>query len=157
MPHFLVTVAPRDLPAEGESLQSLYLLAGPDLAAADVDRMAAELLHDPVVQRASWRELSVEALADEDLGGSVASVIEVAYRPGVTDNPGESAAEGARRLGVETVVQARALSRHLLPPGIDPQARARTLAIDLVQTTLVYQPGAEPTGRLAFYQALVAP
>ncbi|NTV63178.1 MAG: phosphoribosylformylglycinamidine synthase subunit PurL, partial [Oscillochloris sp.] len=45
----------------------------------------------------------------------------------------------------------------LLPTGIDPQARARTLAIDLVQTTLVYQPGAEPTGRLAFYQALVAP
>ena len=155
MPHFLVTVAPRELPAEGGAVHTLYLLAGPQLSPADVARMAAELLHDPVVQRASWREISASSLAEDDLGAGAASIVEVAYRPGVTDNAGESAAEGARRLGVAGVGQARALSRHLLPAGVDPQARARELVIDLVQTALVYRPGDSPQARLAFYTALV--
>ncbi|MBX0327973.1 phosphoribosylformylglycinamidine synthase subunit PurL [Oscillochloris sp. ZM17-4] len=157
MPHFLVTVSPREQTAEPEVVHTLYLLSGPQLAPADVARMAAELLHDPVVQRAEWRGLSAESLSAEGLGAGAASVVELAYRPGVTDNPGESAAEGARRLGVDTVAQARALSRHLLPPGADPQARAKDLAIDLVQTALVYRPGDDPAARLAFYAALVAP
>ncbi|NNJ10124.1 phosphoribosylformylglycinamidine synthase subunit PurL [Chloroflexales bacterium ZM16-3] len=157
MPHFLVTVSPREQTAEREVVHTLYLLSGPQLAPADVARMADELLHDPVVQRAEWRELSVDSLAAEDLGAGAVGVVEVAYRPGVTDNPGESAAEGARRLGVDTVAQARAISRHLLSPAADPQARARELAIDLVQTTLVYRPGDDPAARLAFYVALVSP
>ncbi len=157
MPHFLVTVAPREQTAAGEVVHTLYLLAGPQLSPADVARMAAELLHDPVVQQVNWRDLSVDSLAEEELGADSSSIVEVAYRPGVTDNAGESAAEGARRLGVETVAQARALSRYLLPTSVDPQARAKELAIDLVQTVLVYRPGDRPQARLSFYTALVSP
>ncbi len=157
MPHFLVTVAPRELPAAGEVVHTLYLLAGPQLSPFDVARMAAELLHDPVVQQVNWCDLSSDSLAEEDLGTRAAGVVEVAYRPGVTDNAGENAAEGARRLGVTTVEQARAISRYLLPAPIDPQARAKELAIDLVQTTFVYHPGDAPQARLAFYTALVSP
>ncbi len=157
MSHFLVTVTPRELPTTGESVHTLYLLSGADLAPADVARMTAELLHDPVVQQAHWCALSQAALDAEDLELHAASLLEIAYRPGVTDNPGESAAEGARRLGITTVEQARALSRYLLPAGVDAQQRARELAIDLVQTTLIYHPGADQAQRLDFYHMLVAP
>ena len=156
MPHFLVTVAPHELPAEGEFVHTLYLLSGFLLSPADVARMATELLHDPVVQRVNWCELSPDSLAAEDLGTRAVGVVEVAYRPGVTDNAGESAAEGARRLGVTTVEQARALSRYLLPASTDPQIRAKELAVDLVQTTLVYHPDDGPQARMAFYTALVS-
>lgn len=155
MPQFLVTVAARE-PAPGESVEALYLLAGPDLAEAAVAQLAAGLLHDPVVQTAAWRPLSPAGLAAEP-APAAAAVAEVAYRPGVTDNEGESVLEGARRLGVAGLAQARALRRHLLPAGVDPAARAAELAIDLVQTTLTYAPGQSLAERLAFYEALIAP
>ncbi|HMQ29812.1 MAG TPA: AIR synthase-related protein, partial [Chloroflexaceae bacterium] len=155
MAQFLVTVAPRE-PAPGESVQSLYLLAGPELTGDAVALLAAGLLHDPVVQTAAWLPLGHEALAAEQ-PPHAAAVLELAYRPGVTDNEGESVLEGARRLGVPGLAQARALRRHLLPPGVSPAARAAELAVDLVQTTLAYAPGQAAAERLAFYQALIAP
>ncbi len=155
MPQFLVIVAPRE-PAPGESVQALYLLAGPDLADAAVARLVAGLLHDPVVQTATWLPLTRAALATEP-PPAAASVLEVAYRPGVTDNEGESIVAGARRLGEAALTQARALRRHLLPAGVSPAARGAELAIDLVQTTLAYTPGQSLDERLAFYTALITP
>jgi len=156
MPHFLVVVSPRATAPTGEVVQRLYLLSGTRLDAADVERLAAELLFDPVVQVARWQPLVAEALADDPLPPGVAGAVEVAYRPGVTDNEGESILEGARRIGVASLEQARALRRHLLPPGADPAGRAAELAIDLVQLALTYAP---PAGadRLRLYAALLAP
>ncbi|NTU84029.1 MAG: phosphoribosylformylglycinamidine synthase subunit PurL, partial [Chloroflexales bacterium] len=155
MPQFLVTVAPREPSSGGESVHALYLLAGPTLTPDAVAQLAADLLHDPVVQSAAWRPLSREALAAEP-APMAASIVEVAYRPGVTDNEGESVLEGARRLGVPGLAQARALRRHLLPPDVSPTTRGAELAIDLVQTTFAYAPGQAPDERLAFYANLIA-
>jgi phosphoribosylformylglycinamidine synthase len=155
MPHFLVTVSPRE-PAGGEVVHALYLLSGPELTFPAVERIVAALLHDPVVQQAAWRPLDAAALAAEPLPAG-AQALEIAYRPGVTDNEGEMVLEGARRLGVAGLARARALRRHLLPPGVDAAARAAELAIDLVQTSFCYRPGEHGAERLAFYTALVTP
>ncbi len=154
MPAFLVTVAPREAHS-AESVQALYLLAGSDLLAVSVARLASELLHDPVVQTVAWCPLDELALAAEPAHS--AGVVELAYRPGVTDNEGESVLEGARRLGLAGLEQAHALRRYLLPPEVSPAQRAAELAIDLVQTTLAYLPGLPVATRLAFYRSLITP
>ncbi|GAB4443523.1 MAG: phosphoribosylformylglycinamidine synthase subunit PurL [Chloroflexi bacterium OHK40] len=156
MPLFLVTVAPREPPPSGVSAQTLYLLGGSALEGEAVALLTDTLLHDPVVQTATWLPLTAEALAAEPRP-IASSVIEIAYRPGVTDNTGEMVLEGARRLGVAGLGQARALRRYLLPPDADPEALAAQLMIELVQTRLSYRPGEAIADRLAFYQALVAP
>ncbi|WP_129673829.1 phosphoribosylformylglycinamidine synthase subunit PurL [Candidatus Chloroploca sp. Khr17] len=155
MAQFLVTVVPREPTAYHEQLHLLYLLAGEALHAASVARLTDELLHDPVVQTATWCALDRVALATEPIVAA-AHLIEVAYRPGVTDNEGESVRIGAHRLGIEAVERARALRRYLLPPSGDPAQRASELAIDLVQTTLIYQPGGAFDERLGFYDTLLA-
>ena len=155
MPHFLVTVAPRDPAAHGEIVHTLYLLSGPALAAPAVARLVAALLHDPVVQTATWHNLAPEALAAEELPAD-ASVLEIAYRPGVTDASGEMVVLGARRLGMNELDQARTLRRYMLSPGADPAARATQLSVELVQTSLSYRVGASLVERLAFYSALLA-
>jgi phosphoribosylformylglycinamidine synthase II len=156
MPDFLVTVAPREPAAHGEPIHALYLLSGSTLSAAAVERISAALLHDPVIQMASWRPLEEDALASEELPAG-ATALEIAYRPGVTDNAGEMVLEGAERLGVPGLTQARALHRHLLPPGVSPERRASELAIDLVQTSFSYRPGEHVAERLEFYRQLIAP
>ncbi|MFQ3663778.1 MAG: phosphoribosylformylglycinamidine synthase subunit PurL [Chloroflexaceae bacterium] len=154
MPQFLVTVAPREPDAQGEVVHLLYLLAGPTLGDAAVAHLTAALLHDPVVQTARWTRLDRASLAAE-APPEAAWVLEIAYRPGVTDNEGEMVLEGARRLEIPGLTLARALRRYLLPPRSDPAARAADLAIDLVQTTFTYAPGARLDERLAFYTLLV--
>ncbi|MCG8350087.1 MAG: phosphoribosylformylglycinamidine synthase subunit PurL, partial [Chloroflexales bacterium] len=140
MPSYLITVAPRTAPNSSGVIQSLYLLAGAQLSAAAVERLVVELLHDPVVQQVAWRPLTQETLIPEPFSPeeSEACCLEIAYRPGVTDNEGESVLEGARRLEITGLEQARALRRYLLSPDIDPRIAARDLANDLVQTTLPY-------------------
>jgi phosphoribosylformylglycinamidine synthase len=135
------------------------LLAGAQLSTAAVERLAVELLHDPVVQQVAWRPLTPENLIPEPFGNeeSAARCLEIAYRPGVTDNEGESVLEGARRLEITGLEQARALRRHLLSPDIDPQSATRDLANDLVQTALAYPWGGGVAERLAFYSHLLAP
>ena len=154
MSQFLVTVTPREPATRGERVHTLYLLAGPALTPTTVAQLVAGLLHDPVVQSAVWCPLTRTALAEAP-APAAANVVEVAYRPGVTDNEGESVLEGAHRLGLPGLVQARALRQHLLPAGVSPAARSAELAIDLVQTTLAYAAGQAADERLAFYTGLI--
>jgi len=153
MPEFLVTVAPREPAPQGETIHLLYLLAGPALSAETVAYLTAALLHDPVVQTARWTRLDRPSLAAE-APPEAAWVLEIAYRPGVTDNEGEMILEGARRLEAPGLTLARTLRRYLLPPQSDPAARAADLAIDLVQTSFTYAPGTRLDERLAFYALL---
>jgi phosphoribosylformylglycinamidine synthase len=154
MAHYLVVAAPRGPAA---TTRHLFLLAGAGLSAADVERLTADLLHDPVVQTATVLPLTEAALAAEADVAPDSGVIEVAYRPGVTDNEGESVLEGARRLGITALEQARALRRYLPPPDADLAAVAADLAIDLVQTTFTYHAGRRAAERLNFYTALITP
>src|SRR5215212_451296 len=105
MSAYLICVKTDHLPA----VQSLYLLAGAALLPASVARLAADLLHDPVVQQARWH-----ALDDADPVEHTGPILEVAYRPGVTDNEAESLLEGARRLGVSGLENVHTLRRYLL-------------------------------------------
>jgi phosphoribosylformylglycinamidine synthase len=153
MSHYLVVVASR----EADAPQQLYLLAGTALDDAAVAQLTHELLHDPVVQTATVLPLTLESLAHElDLPPG-RGLVEVAYRPGVTDNEGESVLEGAQRIGITTLEQARALRRYLPAPDHDLAAFAAERAIDLVQTTLMFHVGDDPSARLQFYTALITP
>ncbi|MBO9338495.1 MAG: phosphoribosylformylglycinamidine synthase subunit PurL [Chloroflexus sp.] len=153
MPLYLVTVASRGI----DGPQHLYLLAGAELTPAAVTSLAEHLLHDPVVQQVHWQEVtSDQPLTDPFLPEADLLVIEVAYRPGVTDSEGESVVEGARRLGVRSLEHARSLRRYFLPATADPAQAAADLAIDIVQTTIAYHPGEQATARAAFYTMLVA-
>lgn len=153
MPLYLVTVASSAI----RSPQHLYLLAGAELTLSAVTSLADQLLHDPVVQQVHWQVVEDgQALTDPFLPPTDALVIEVAYRPGVTDSEGESVVEGARRLGIRTLEHARSLRRYILPATTDPAQAAADLAIDVVQTTIAYHPGDQTTARAAFYALLVA-
>ncbi|PDW02868.1 phosphoribosylformylglycinamidine synthase subunit PurL [Candidatus Viridilinea mediisalina] len=155
MAQFFVTVASREA-THPETIQTIYVLEGLALRLADVARLATELLHDPVTETVTWRALTLDELMVEPLPAA-AHMLEVAYRPGVTDNAGESVLEGARRLGIAVLDQARMVRRYLLTSGVDPAARAAELTIDLVQTSLIAVPGIDHRSRLRFYQDLISP
>ncbi len=159
MTHYLVTVTPRTPVHTPPIMQSLYLLAGSQLDPAAVARLTTELLHDPVIQQATWCTLHSEAL-QEDPGHMLPAgghYLEIAYRPGVTDNEAESVIEGARRLGISGLEQARTLRRYLLPAHSDPEILARTLANDLVQITLIYRHNDDSAARRSLYLWLLTP
>lgn len=138
MPLYPVTVASR----AAASPQTLYLLAGHELVPAAVSVVVDQLLRDQVVQQAHWQAVDPNhPLTDPLLPETDALVLEVAYRPGVTDSEGESIIEGARRLGVRGLEHARALRRYLLPPDTDPAQAAADLSIEVVHTTIAYHPG----------------
>ncbi|MBK9711502.1 MAG: phosphoribosylformylglycinamidine synthase subunit PurL [Kouleothrix sp.] len=151
MAQYIVTVRSR---LEAGAPQHLYLLGG-DLAPADVEQLAGELLHDPVVQQASLQAL--DDLAAEEPPDP--PFVEVAYKPGVTDNEAESVKIGARRLGIGGLQVVKTLRRFSLDA--DDERRAIELAElynPLIQTVLIARPG-EPIveSRASFYESLLRP
>ncbi len=148
MPAYLVTVRSRHDPADPDHL---FLLDG-DLDDAGVARLTNDLLHDPVVQEASWTLL--DDLADELVTGTDGTlVVEVAYRPGVTDNEAESVRVGAARLGIVGLHTVKTLRRYrVMQPGDE-----RDLYNDLIQTVLRYPAGSGAAERRAWYAHLLQP
>jgi phosphoribosylformylglycinamidine synthase len=144
----LVTVRP----LVANTHERLYLLAG-DLTSADVERLTAELLHDPVSQQAGWQELS-GSLADS----SPQPGVEIAFRPGVTDNEAETILVGARHIGIKHLHQAKTLRRIRLPHLHDLAAlRAHAydaLLNDLIETAYIASVP-DDQGRRGFYQHLL--
>ena len=103
-------------------------------------RLADELLHDPVVQAAQWSSL-------DDLDGADAlSFVEVAYKPGVTDNEAESVKIGAARLGIAGLSAVKTLRRYLVAAPGD----AANLSNDLIQTAFACMPGDAVAKRVVF-------
>ena len=152
MAHYLVTVRSRQ---DAAAPQHLYLLDG-ELSAGEVQYLADALLHDPVVQVATWCRLDRLAGEAPDLHHD-GWIAEVAYRPGVTDNEAESVRIGAARLGVSGLRAVRTLRRYRLE-GSEAEVAA-TLADrfnPLIQTSLTYRPAAgEARARRAFYEQLL--
>ncbi len=130
-----------------------YIVSG-SLDATTAGQLAA-LVTDPLVATATVTALALADQAPLDADWA----IDVAYKPGVTDNAGESVIVAAARAGLPGVAQARtvqrfALSGDLTAAAADELARL-ALANDLVETWLV-SAAAQPA-LVAFYQALITP
>jgi phosphoribosylformylglycinamidine synthase len=148
MTPYLVTVHSRREPG---APQHLFLLDG-DLTAADIERLTAGLLHDPVVQEATWSTLDDLADNEPSIFNLQSPILaEVAYKPGVTDNEAESVRIGAARLGVGGLRAVKTLRRYAL---IRPEDAAG-LTNDLIQAVLTYAPGTGATERRAWYEHLL--
>lgn len=77
----------------------LYELTG-ELTAEDVDRIAAQLLVDPVTQTYRCGQAVRIPLQPGQWG------IEVRFRPGVTDAVGETTLKGIKDLGIQNITAA---------------------------------------------------
>ena len=173
MSAYLVVVRPRDLEVasnhpliaaahtlqieiEGVAEERRYLLAG-EVAPDVVARLADELLVDPVLTRATAAPLLDIQPAASEPALPMDWAIDVAYRPGVTDNEGDSMQVGAQRAGVTGLRAARTVRRTLLR-GVsqaDAEKVARgLLANDLVEAMLVVRPG-DAGAAAQFYRRLL--
>ncbi|MGQ9827861.1 MAG: phosphoribosylformylglycinamidine synthase subunit PurL [Roseiflexus sp.] len=148
MTAYLVTI---HLPEDPAAPDHLFLIDG-DLDDATVARLTTDLLYDPVVQRASWTP--VDDLVDEPHSSPTAMLlVEIAYRPGVTDNEAESMRTGAARLGIAGLRTVKTLRRYRVAhPGDE-----RDLYNDLIQTVLCYPEGAGAAERRTWYAHLLSP
>ncbi len=116
----------------------LYALHG-ELSTAELDRITADLLADPVTQ---------EHLKIEDAGLPADSGewgVEVWFRTGVTDAVGETTLKGGRDLGItgiESVDTGRGyiLAGPLSRPQVDTICR-RLLANDVIERYAIYEGG----------------
>jgi phosphoribosylformylglycinamidine synthase len=122
-----------DLPAAADLLLATsagYLLEG-DLSPAEMDRLADELLVDPLVEDRHIRPLGSVAAPDEDF------VWTVLLKPGVMDPVAQSVQEAARDLGLE-LLSVRTFRRYRLASAVDhdPEGRRllhKTLANDAIE------------------------
>jgi phosphoribosylformylglycinamidine synthase II len=147
MTQYLVTVrSTRDPDAPAH----LYLLEG-ELSPDDLQRLTSELLHDPLVQAATWCALS--DLTEDNSS----SVVEVAFKPGVTDNEAESIKIGAERLGIGGLRTVKTLRRYLLDGADQHDSTPAGLYNPLIQTMLRTRSGtaASINERTAFYEDLL--
>ncbi len=123
----------------GLECQDLYFIKG-RLSAADLQRLATELLTDPVTQTSEWRD--IPSFATRNGYSSFATrhltfVIEVALRPGVTDPVAEQIVRAAKVLGLGDVEHAATGQRYVVRgnvtrPDLHTLAR-RLLANPVVQ------------------------
>ncbi len=91
---------------------TLYFIEG-DAHPANLERLAHELLADPVTQTYVWRASSLALPASS-------SVIEVALRPGVTDPVAEQMVRCARELGLAGVERAATGQRYVAHGDLAP-------------------------------------
>ena len=132
-----------------------YLLSGP-LDAVAAARIAGELLTDPLLDRTLVFPLDELQPSDAEADWA----IDIAYRPGVTDNEGESVLLGARRAEIAGLEHVRTLRRVYLRGTLEyeqiEELAYELLANDLVEASLVSLP--DDTGAATiFYGRLVEP
>jgi phosphoribosylformylglycinamidine synthase subunit PurSL len=132
-----------------------YLLTGA-LDDAAVAQLAAELLTDPLLTTAVTSALATIEPTDP----TATWAIDIAYRPGVTDNEGESVRIGAQRVGLAQLQMARTLRRVYLRGTLPYEAvealAYELLANDLVEATLISLPD-DTTATIRFYERLIEP
>ena len=93
--------------------QDLYFIEG-QLSQEELQRLALELLSDPVTQSARWDELPSPPPNLE----AGATVVEVSPRPGVTDPVAHEIVRAAHELGINGVHRAATGQRFILT-GLD--------------------------------------
>jgi phosphoribosylformylglycinamidine synthase len=77
----------------------LYFLAA-SLEPAQIEQLCTLLLADPVTETATWGEITPSPSLGEGWGRGTPAVIEVAFRPGVTDVPARELARGMVEIGL---------------------------------------------------------
>ena len=115
---------------ERVTVSDLYFLQG-DLDPADVERITASLLVDPVVEEARVGAPDAPIPVPE---GAV--TVEVAWLPGVTDSVAESLLAGARTAGIERLQHAASGHRYVVQGDVDDEG-ARRLATGLLANGVV--------------------
>jgi len=113
-----------------------WLVEG-DLPRSDVERLAADLLVDPVTERFAILELTGAAGADAGTPPDAALplAVHVLPKPGVTDPAAESAKEAMRLLGLAPTA-VRSVRKYWLPPL--PVADAERLAWKLLASDAIH-------------------
>ncbi len=92
--------------------QDLYFTQG-QTSAADIQRVAEELLSDPITQRAQWGPVLIPQNERTAVQENV-HIIEVALRPGVTDPVAEQIMRAAKVIGVLGLEKASSGLRFLI-------------------------------------------
>ena len=109
-----------------------WLIEG-DLTAADVERLAATVLADPVTE--SFTAAAVDAAACPSGPAGLPTVVRVLPRPGVTDPAAETAKDAFTLVGLKPVA-VRSVRKYWLPAL--PEADARRLAWSLLASEAIH-------------------
>ncbi|TMC48121.1 MAG: hypothetical protein E6J26_10890 [Chloroflexi bacterium] len=97
----------------------LFFIEG-QVTNTDLQRLAVELLSDPIAQSSHWRSDNRDGV-----DSFYAHIVEVALRPGVTDPVAEQIVRGAHVLGIRGVERAATGQRYHVHGGRHPALRAR--------------------------------
>ncbi len=117
--------------------EDLFFVEG-DLTEPELQRLAGELLSDPVAQASEWRSVGVDTSQKPGYRKEPGfSIIETALRPGVTDPVAEQIVRAAHELGIPGLERAATGNRyrvfgHLSPTDLHTLAR-RLLANPVIQ------------------------
>ncbi|MCQ3979018.1 MAG: phosphoribosylformylglycinamidine synthase subunit PurL [Anaerolineae bacterium] len=132
------------------AVTDLYFLQG-DLDEPTVQRLVNALLHDPVIEQATWQPihpLTENNLPISNLQSLISNpqppfTLEVTLLPGVTDSVAESLLEGSHLLGLTGLAAAATGKRYTLSGPLDePSARRiadRLLVNEVIQTYTLNQ------------------
>jgi phosphoribosylformylglycinamidine synthase subunit PurSL len=133
----------------GAQVSDLYFVRG-ELAHSDLERLAQELLADPVVE--SYHLRPVDALPK---GAEIGHVVEVGFHPGVTDPVAENLLQRAHLLGIGTVEATSTGKRYVFEGTLTEddlhQIAEQVLCNDVIQTYTLgtlppsFVPCAEPS------------
>ncbi|MBN1889735.1 MAG: phosphoribosylformylglycinamidine synthase subunit PurS, partial [Thermoflexales bacterium] len=133
-------------------VDDLYFLRG-ELLTEDIERLASELLVDPVVEGYRWRPVPLGSGAP---AGEPGLVVEVGYHPGVTDPVAWHLLRRAHMLGVTTLEAVTTGTRYTFTGDLDRDDLDRLarelLCNDVVQAYTLgpmqpaFVPRAEPSG-----------
>jgi phosphoribosylformylglycinamidine synthase len=131
--------------------QRIYLFAG-IADEATIKQLTNELLYDPVVQDAQWYTLAALD-APWSFAPPATTPIEIAFKPGVTDNEAESIRTIAEHLGI-VGLRVATLQRHF----VNDEHAATTRYNPLIQRCFAV-PSNDPNDdqRRAFYTSLLEP
>jgi phosphoribosylformylglycinamidine synthase len=111
-------------------IQELFFIEG-DVSLADLRRLAAELLSDPVAQTSQWR--NVESAGVVSFGGHI---IEVALRPGVTDPVADQIVRCAKMIGIDQIERAATGQRYIVHGDLS-ETDCHTLARRLLANAVI--------------------
>lgn len=115
--------------------EDLYFIEG-DLQESQRQRLAAELLSDPVAQSSEWRSVD-ESQNPGSQRKPGFSVIETALRPGVTDPVAEQIVRAAHQLGINEVERAATGNRYFVEGRLD-EGQLHTLAKRLLANAVIH-------------------
>ena len=121
---------------EGLLCQDLYFIEG-QVHPTDLERIAQELLSDPITQHAQWGRVFIDSQPAKGQPGEW--LVEVALRPGVTDPVAEQVARAARVLGIEGVERASTGLRFVIHGAQLTEADVRQLTRRLLANHVIHR------------------